>query len=191
LEINRFDNVRGVIAMEDVVEGRFIVIVPNTFTNDFGSEADLVGARTPDTADEGKRARYVITWPVSNGQTPIYQPTPSFPFALRQGGWDQAVQTPFDTKVYLTYPGYTEGETIPSGNMALAFTEGTFTIPSGGYVYSSNIIVQGAALVVCDATSDGAPAAGKLKYSATMAFGVIGFTEKYDAATGKLTVRVE
>jgi len=75
--------------------------------------------------------------------------------------------------------------------MALAFTEGTFTIPSGGYVYSSNIIVQGAALVVCDATSDGAPAAGKLKYSATMAFGVIGFTEKYDAATGKLTVRVE
>jgi hypothetical protein len=191
MEINRFEQVRGAVAMEDTVEGLFVVVVPNTFSVDFGSQEDLVGVRVPATTEEGKRARYIITWPVSNGQTPIYQPTPSYAFSMRAGGWDQATNIPFDTKVRLTYPGYQEEEVIPSGNMALAFTEGTFTIPSGGYVYDTNIIKTGAALVVCNTADDTAALAGKLKYTASLAVGVIGFTEGYDSATGKLTVRVE
>jgi hypothetical protein len=191
MEINRFEQVRGAVAQADTVEGRFVVVVPNVWSVDFGSEEDLVGARVPATAEEGKRARYIATWPVSNGQTPIYQPTPSYAFSMRAGGWDQAGNVPFDAKVRLTYPGYQDGETIPSGNQMLLFTEGTFTIPSGGYVYDANIIVQGAALVVADTQSDTAALAGKLKYTASLAVGVVGFTESYDSTTGKLTVRIE
>jgi len=73
----------------------------------------------------------------------------------------------------------------------LGYTEGTFTFPSGAYVDSANIKVPGAAIIVADTASDGAGSAGKPKYTASMAAGVIGFTETYDSATGRLTIRVE
>jgi hypothetical protein len=92
--------------------------------------------------------------------------------------------------MYLTHPGNQEGLTIPSGASALAYTDGTFTLPSGSYIYSSNIIVPGAALIVAN-TSDDTTDAGKLKYTASMAAGVVGVTERYDSATGKLTVRIK
>lgn len=187
MEINGFDKVRGAVAMADTVEGRFVVVVPNTFSENFGSEEDLVGVRVPATSDEALRAKYIITWPVFNGQTPIYQPTPHYAWGMRSGAFEQAGNVPFSAKVYLTYPGYVDGETIPSGNLALAFTEGTFTLPSGCYVYSANIIKIGAALVVEYSGAD----AGKVKYNSSMAVGVIGFTESYDSTTGRLTVRVD
>lgn len=185
MEINDFEKVKGVVTTEDIVEGRFVVLGEHTETYDFGSRTDLLGAKVPTTAEEASRAKYIITWPVSNSQTPMYQPTPSYPFSLRQG-FGGAANVPFTSKVYLTYPGYMDGETIPSGNLALAFTEGVFTLPSGAYVYGADIIKKGAALVV-DYGSD----KGKVKYTATLAVGVVGFTESYDSATGKLTVRVE
>jgi hypothetical protein len=190
MEINDFEKVKGVVTTEDIVEGRFVVLGgAHSETYGFGSREDLQGAKVPHTAEEGLRAKYIITWPVSNGQTPIYEPTPSYPFSLRQG-FGGAANVPFDAKVYLTYPGYTDGETIPSGSLALAFTEGTFTIPSGSYIYGANIIVPGAALVVCTVDGD-TTNAGKVKYAAALAVGVIGFTESWDETTGKLTVRVE
>lgn len=188
MEINRFDKVQGVVVTEDIVEGRFVVLGTHSETHDFGSREDLLGAKVPTSDEEAKRARYIVTWPVSNvpaGQ-PIYQPTPSYSFSLRQG-FGSAANVPFDAKVYLTYPGYTDGATIPSGNLALAFTEGVFTIPSGGYIYSADVIVKGAALIVEYSGAD----AGKPKYTASLAVGVIGFTENYDSSTGALTVRVE
>jgi hypothetical protein len=191
MEINRFDKVQGVVTTEDIVEGRFVVLGQHSETHDFGSREDLLGAKKPHTTEDGKRAKYIITWPVSNGQTPIYQPLPSYDFSLRQGFGDDA-NVPFDAKVYLTYPGYTDGATIPSGSLALAFTEGVFTLPSGSFIYGADIIKKGAALVVCTEDDDGgASYAGKLKYAAALAVGVIGFTESFDASTFKLTVRVE
>jgi hypothetical protein len=187
MEINRFDKVQGVVTKEAIVEGRFVTLGEHTETHGFGSREDLLGAKVPTTADEAARAKYVVTWPVSNGPVPFYEPTPSYDWSLRAGGFDQAANVPFDARVYLTYPGYTDGATIPSGNLALAFTEGVFTIPSGGFVYDADIIKPGAALVVGYSGGE----EGKLKYTAALAVGVVGFTEEFDSTSFKLRVRVE
>jgi hypothetical protein len=92
--------------------------------------------------------------------------------------------------MWLTHPGNQHSQTIPSGYRALAYTEGTFTIPSGQYIWNTDLQVPGAAFIVANATDDGADA-GKPKYTATMAVGVIGFVEDYDSDTGDLTIRVE
>lgn len=188
MEINEFEDVLGVMPVEDVVEGRFVLFTSHSFSSDFGSDTDLPGVKLPDTAEEAKRARYCLTWKVDNRQTPIYA-VPSFAFAER-GGWNQAANAPFSTTVYLTHPGNQESLTIPSGTSALAYTEGTFTIPSGQYVYSADIIVPGAAIIVADTASDSAGDAGKPKYTASAAVGVIGETRRYDSVTGALTIRV-
>jgi hypothetical protein len=93
--------------------------------------------------------------------------------------------------MWLTHPGNQESQTVPSGYKALAFTDGTFTIPSGQYVYNANLEVPGAALMVCDTASDGVGDAGKLKYQATLALGYVGTVRSYDDATGALTVDIE
>lgn len=190
MEINRFEDVLGVIPVADTPEGRFVALTSHTFSVDFGSQTDLPGAHVPQTAEEAKRAKYCLTWAVDNRQFPLMSPMPSYTFAMR-GGWDQSQSIPFSTTVYLTHPGNQEGLTIPSGTPSLAYTEGTFTLPSGAYIYNANIIVPGAAIVIADVASDGAPDAGKPKYTATFAAGVIGVTERYDSTTGALTIRVE
>ena len=190
MEINRFEDVLGVVPTADVVEGRMVVLTSHSHTYDFGSNEDLAGAKVPATAEEAKRAKYIITWKVDNRPTPIFMPTPSYDWALREG-WDQTDNAPFDTTVHLTYPGNKEGLTIPSGTPSLAFTEGTFTVPSGAYISDANIVVPGAALIVADTATDGAGNAGKLKYTASFAAGVIGVVERYDSATGRLTFRIE
>lgn len=183
-------DVLGVVATADTVEGRFVLLTSHSFSEDFGSLTDLPGAKVPATAEEAKRAIYCLTWKVDNRATPLLEPMPSYDFAER-GGFGETGNAPFSATVYLTHPGNQEGLTIPSGASALAYTKGTFTLPSGSYIYSSNIIVPGAALIVADTATDGAGSAGKPKYTATMAAGVIGVTERYDSTTGKLTVRVE
>lgn len=187
MEINDLDRAVGCVTTEDIVEGRFVLFVDHSWSHDFGSREDLVGVKLPDTADEAAKAKYILTWPVSNEQTPLYVPTPTIAWSLRQGGWDKAANTPFDAKVFLTYPGYTDGETIPSGSLAVAHTDGIYTLPLGAYVADANIIVPGAAIVV---STDGADA-GKPTYTAAEAVGVIGHTERYDSVTGALTVRLD
>lgn len=190
MEINRFEDVIGVVTQADTVEGRFVVLVSNTMGGAFiNVDADLPGARVPATAEEAKRAKFCLTWAVDNRQAPLVN-YPSTTWDLR-GGWVNSTQGPLSTTMWLSHPGNQEGQTIPSGYKSLAYTEGTFTLPSGAYVDSSNIKVPGAAIIVADTASDGAGSAGKPKYTATMAAGVIGFTEAYDSATGRLTIRVE
>jgi len=191
MEINNFADVFGVIPSEDIVEGRFVLLTSHSFSHDFGSNEDLAGVKLPDTADEAKRCKYILTWAVDNRQPPYYTPQPSLSWSLRYGGFDQDANVPFDANVRMTYPGYQDSQTIPSGVPSLAYTEGTFTVPSGDYVYSSNIIVPGAAIIIADADSDSAEQAGMPKYSSTVDFGVIGYTERYDSTTGALTIRVE
>jgi hypothetical protein len=191
MEINRFEDVLGVVPTADVVEGRFVVLTSNPFSYDFGSRADLPGAKVPATAEEGKRAKFCITFAVDNRPTPIMEPMPAYDFALRGGGFDQAANAPFSATVYLTHPGNQEGLTIPSGQPAIAYTEATVTLPSGAYVYSSDIIVPGCAIRIGDTASDTAASAGKPIAQTTLALGYIGFTERYDSTTGRLTIRIE
>lgn len=190
MEINHFNDVLGVVLTENITEGRFVLLTSHSFSEDFGSLEDLPGVKLPDTAEEAKRAAYVLTWKVDNRPTPILESVPSYAFAER-GGFAETANAPFSATVYLTHPGNQEGLVIPSGVSALAYTAGVFTVPSGSYVYSADIIVPGAALIVADTASDDAATAGKLKYTASMAAGVVGVTERYDSATGKLTVRIK
>lgn len=191
MEINRFEDVIGVIPQENIVEGRFVVLTTNVHSGAFVNlNEELPGARVPADAEEAKRAKFCITWAVENRPAPIVDwPSATFDF---RGGWVNAPQGPHTgLTMWMTPPGNQEGMTIPSGYKALGYTEGTFTLPSGHFVDSADIKVPGAAIIIADTASDGAGEAGKPKYTASMAAGVIGFTETFDPATYRLTIRVE
>ncbi len=187
MEINQFDEVIGVVPVNgSIVEGRFVVLVPQSVSHDFGSYADLPGARIPATADEAAKATKVITFAVDNAPTPFYVPNPAYAFALR-GGFDQAANVPFSATVYATHMGNQEGLTLISGLPALAYGDGTFTIPSGAFVDSAGIRNPGAAIVVEYSGAD----AGKPKYAAAEAVGVVGHTRAFDLTAFSLTIDVE
>ncbi|MCJ7720856.1 hypothetical protein MUO98_00400, partial [Candidatus Bathyarchaeota archaeon] len=180
MEINRFEDVIGVQLQAATVEGRFVVLVANTLGGTImNTNEDLPGARIPATAEEAKRAKFCVTWAVDNRSTPIVDyPSTTYDF---RGGWVNSTAGELTGQtMWLTHPGNQESGTIPSGYEALGYTEGTFTIPSGQYIYDANIIVPGAAIIVANTATDTAAEAGKPKYAAAMAVGVIGFTETYD-----------
>lgn len=187
MEINAFENVIGVVPTADTVEGRFVVLTSHSHSIDFGSQTDLPGAKIPATAEEAKRAKFVLTWAVDNRPVPIIQSYPTMDFALR-GGFDQTANAPFSATVHLTHPGNKEGLTIPSGVNALAFSEGTFTVPSGCYIYNAGLINPGASLIIANTATDTTDA-GKLKYASAEVVGVLFETYSYDSSTGSLTVR--
>jgi hypothetical protein len=190
MEINRFSEVVGVIPTEDITEGRFVLQTPHTFTHDFGSREDVPGVKLPDTADEAKKAIYCLTWSPDNQAVPFYETMPQMDWAER-GGWSLGTNMPLSATIYMTHHSSgPECQTIPSGTPCLGYTDGVFTLPSGCYVYSADIIKPGASLMVCDTASDGAPSAGKLKYSATVEVGTVGTTWEYDSDSGKLTVLI-
>jgi len=192
MEINKFTDIMGVVTTEDIPEGRMVLMTPNTVPaggHNFGSRTDLPGVKLPADSTEAAKAKFCITWPVNNATAhdPItmFIPQPSFDWTMRQGGWDQARNVPFTSKVYLSYPGHWNGETIPSGWLALAFDRGVFTVPSGHFVYSADL-VTGAPLEVLNTGDDGATEAGKLAYHAS---GTIAVVERYDTDENKLTFR--
>lgn len=186
MQINKYSDIIGVLTIEDMAEGRFVTITETPSSDELtGPLTDLPGVKLPATAEEAARAVYIITWPVDRREPPIIN-WPHDAYALRQG-FDQAASTPITGKtIYITYPGYQDGVTIPSGNQALAFGGGVYTLPSGAYVDSSNIRVRGAAVTAANTADDGAGEAGKPKYSAS---NVIGYVERYNTTTKELTVR--
>lgn len=190
MEINRFENVKGVRVIEDIVEGRFVVLTSHGLGGTIMNvDADVPGAKLPDTAEEAKRARYCLTFAVDNRPAPIVDwPQTAFDF---RGGFVNASAGPLTgLKMWLTHPGNQVSQTVPSGYKALAFTDGDFTIPSGQYIYDANLETPGAAVMIADAASDGAADAGKPKYQANLTLGYIGFVQDYDEATGDLTITV-
>jgi hypothetical protein len=176
----------GVIASENITEGRMVLLTSHSFDNDFGSNTDLPAVKLPDTSAEAIRARYCITFAVDNRPTPFVETIPSMAYALR-GGFDQASNVPFSATVYLTHKANQEGLTIPSGTQALAFGEGIYTVPSGCYVYNASLTAPGAPLAVADTNSDSAEDAGKLKYSAT---NPVAEVIRYNSTDGKLTFKI-
>jgi hypothetical protein len=188
MEINHYgDTILGVVLTENIVEGRMVLLTSHSFDEDYGSLVDLPGVKLPDNTDEATRARYILTWAQDNRSLPIYQPQPHFDNALRYG-FDQAANAPFSPdEVYITHPGVQEGLTIPSGVSAVAFGEGIYTVPSGGYVYSAEVEIPGMPLAVCDANTDGATSAGKLHYQTTT---TVAEVVKFDSSTSKLTFKI-
>lgn len=187
MEINLFEQVVGAVAQEDIVDGRFCILTANAAGGTFMNvDADLPGVRVPTTAEEATRAKFCVTFAVDNRPAPIVNyPQTVFDF---RGGFVNATAGPLTgLTMWLTHPGNQQSQTIPSGYKALAFTEATVTIPSGQYVYSSNLETPGAAIIIEYSGAD----AGKPKYTATNAVGVIGFVQTYDDATGALTIRIE
>lgn len=163
MEIRRYQDIKGVVLAEAIVEGRMVILTNHSFDHDFGSRTDLPAVRLPNDATEAARARYCLTFAVDNAQPPIYQPYPAFSYALRQG-FDQSSNVPFSATVHLTQPGLKEGQTVPSGALGLAFGEGVYTVPSGAFVYNAAMLVPGTFLIVGNEADHGADA-GKLRYS--------------------------
>lgn len=188
MEINRFEEVFGVVTQADIVEGRFVVLGDNASEPTATDNPDLPGASVPATEELAKRAKYVLTWAVNNQPAPIveYPAAPAFDF---RGGWVNATSGPLTPKMWLTHPGNQESQTITSGIKALAYTEGVFTIPSGQYIDNAALHTPGAAFIIANTADDGADA-GKPKYTATVAIGYVGVVHAYDSTTGALTVRV-
>ncbi|NMC34387.1 MAG: hypothetical protein GYA36_18335 [Veillonellaceae bacterium] len=188
MKINLYKEIVGVMPIADVVEGRFGLLTSHSFSSNFGSDTDLPGFKVPATAEEAKRARFVITWSVDNREYPMIRPLPYSQFQLRQGFGNDATGTPFAGTMYLTNPSMTEGLTIPSGTKSLAFGHGVFTVPSGCYIDSDDIKIVGNPVIVAN-TAEDTTDAGKLKYQSTMDERVVGTVEHYDTSTGALQVR--
>jgi hypothetical protein len=185
MEIRKYVDIEGVVATEDIVEGRMVLFTSHSWSPDFGSWGDLKGVKLPDTSAESARAFYVLGFALDNSLLPIYQPTPSLSWATRMG-FESAANVPFTAKVYLTHPANMVGQTVPSGTLALAFAGGVFTVPSGAYLYNANLATPGTFLVVANTADDSADDAGKLKYSASAGVAIV---ERYNATTKELTFR--
>jgi len=190
MEINKYTDIIGVVATENITEGRMVLLTSHSYNYDFGSKTDLPGVKLPATAAEALKAKYIVTWPVNNsnaeGQIKMFVPQPSMSYSLRRGGWDQAVNVPFSATAYLTWPGNQNNVTIPSGYQALAFDRGVFTVPSGQFVYNASMLVPGSNLEVLNTADDTAAFAGMLAYNAS---GTIGVVERFDTSTWSLTFR--
>lgn len=176
----------GAVATEDIVEGRMCIIVEHSQNHNYGSRQDLVGCRVPATSDEAKEALYLAAFSVVKQEPPIYVDYPANPSNLRQG-FSGNSNLPFNADVYTTPPSMLQGQTIASGSLVALHAGGTYTVTSGNYVYSANL-VPGARLNVCDTASDGASAAGKLEYNAT-AGGGIATVVHHDTTKRELTFR--
>lgn len=183
-----YRDILSVITTDAVVEGRFGLLTTHVESYGFGSREDLPGWKIPATAEEAKRARFLVAWAVDNRPTPILSTVPSTTFNTRRG-YGSAANAPFSATVYLTQPNHQEGLTIPSGIPALAFNGGTFTLASGEYIDSADIRVIGAMVVVAN-TAEDTTDAGKLKYQSTMDERVVGVVREYVSSDASLTVRL-
>jgi hypothetical protein len=187
MEINNTEGeILGVMTSTTVVEGLMVFLGPKAASADFGSNTDLATVRAPLSADEAKKSRYIVTWPQTLQKPPFYNSLPSYSFAQR-GGFDQAVNVPFNADVWMTYPGMQNGKTIPSGTGALAFGEGTYTVPSGSFIDSAGIKVAGTPLSV---NYTGATA-GKLQAEASFSSDVcVATVVEFDTSTYALTFKI-
>lgn len=187
MEINKYRDITGVVTKEAIVEGRMVLLINHSQSIDFGSQTDLPGVKLPDDSTEAAMAHFVIAFAVDNTQPPLYKPMPSLGTFATRYGFESASNMPFNADVTMVPDSNTIGRTIPSGALALAFGPGTFTVPSGAFVYAADLEVPGTWLTVANTADDGAADAGKLKYSASATPMQV---ERYDSTNNKLTFRI-
>jgi hypothetical protein len=149
MEIRKYEDIHGLTAAQDIVEGRFVII------NSDGKAA------LPNGGSEV--AHLLAGHPVSNINPPFYLPNPTYTFGLRKT-FEQAPNVPFATTVHLTNLSMTESPTIPSGSGILLFDGGVFTLPSGQWVYSAGVVPGVELEVVNSGATAGKP---QLKSSGT------------------------
>ena len=189
IEINKHSDFIGVVTKQAIVEGRMVILTTGGASHDFGSRTDLPGIRLPATAAEAALAKYVAIFAQDNRSLPILQPTPSYDFNLRSGWGGGANNVPISgSTIYLTHPGNMVGQTIPSGQLAVAAGGGVFTVASGNYVWSEDLETPGVYLEALNLADDGATDAGKLNYIATLA-GSVAIVERFNTTTGALQFR--
>jgi hypothetical protein len=178
MKINDYEFAIGVVTTQAIPEGRMVLLTSHSEDLGFGSGQDLPGVKLPTSATEAAKAKYVITFAQDSRQFPAFA-APSMEWALRYG-FDKTDNTPFSATVYATNPSVQEGLTIPEGSLAVAFSEGVFTVPSGAFIYSSSL-VPGAGLTVNYTGAD----AGKLQYGTSNLV-----AEVITADTTKLTFKL-
>jgi hypothetical protein len=189
MEINKQSDVTGVVTTEDITEGRMVLFTSHPgYNSDLtGRLEDVPGVKLPDDASEASEAKYVLTWPVDNRETPIVY-WPSYSYGLRQT-FDRDTNAPVTGKtIYLTYPGYQESVTIPSGHQALAMGGGVYTVPSGQYIYDASMQTPGTSLYAADASNESEANAGKLTVTQN-GKDAVAVTERFDSDTYALTFR--
>lgn len=131
MEVNKFTDILGKVVDNDIYEGRMVYLT---------AVADTVGL--PTSAAQAALARYLVAHPVDNFPYPKMMTLPTYSFALRSGGFDQAANVPWQTYVKLHDPSLSdEPEVIPSGTGARVYDEGEFTVTSGNWVYSAGTAV--------------------------------------------------
>lgn len=148
MEVRRFHTSHGATCMALTVEGRLVVRVSNqasvgagygiggaTF---FGDQLQS-GIRVPESQAEANRARFIVAFPVPNHLPPHYLPLPAYAWALRQG-FDRTGNLPMTPDIHMVWPGQKESQYIPSGWNVICYEGGTFTVPSGQWVYDSAIL---------------------------------------------------
>jgi len=198
MEIRKYLDIVGVVCTEAIQEGRMVRLTARGTAGlvNFGGGDDLPGVEYPNTEAEANQATYCVTWPVYNqnfeGGIRMVVPQPGQDdelFALRRGfGGSGSDTPPLDpTAVYLTYPGHTNGVTIPMGNQALAFARGVFKVFSGQYLYQPLMEQVGQALSVANSDDDGGDA-GKLQVQSGSET-VIAYVEHFDGSDSSLTFR--
>lgn len=198
MEIRKYTDIVGAVVVEDIVEGRMVLLTAvgaaatgQPGSDLFGSRSDLPGLKLPETEAEADLAKFTVTWQVSNsvaeGEIKLFITQPSFDFALRQG-FDLPANVPFNANVHLTYPGNQDSVTIPSGFQALAFDKGVFRVPSGQFIYSAAIELTGAQLSVANTADDGAGESGKLQVQSG-GEAVVAVTEQFRNSDASLTFR--
>jgi hypothetical protein len=187
VEINKFSDIIGVVATQNIPEGRMVLLTTHSFNYNFGSKTDLMGVKLPADSTEGGKARYVAVFAQDNRSLPIYQPMPFYTFNLRKGWGRGSDNVPITgSTIYLTHPGNMKGQTIPSGSVMSAHGGGVYTVPSGAFIYSSEVQTPGTYLVSANTADDGGTETGKLKYSASATSIVV---ERYNSTTKELTFR--
>ncbi len=187
VEINKYTDVRPVLATEAIPEGRMVLITTHSESIDFGSWEDLVGIKLPDNATEAREARWVALFAVDNRSIPIYEPYPVLGQGTQRRGWSADQNVPFDAAVHLTPPGNKKFGTIIANTPALAYGQGEFTIYSGGFVANASL-VAGVFVEALNAADDTAAEAGKLGFTTTKA-DAVGTVISYDSTALELVIR--
>jgi len=175
----------GAVAVGDIPEGRMCIIVDHSQSETYGSREDLVGAQVPATANQALEALYVAAFTVTKQKPPIYD---SFPAGgTLRGGFSDATNLPFEADVYTTAPSMLQGRTISSGSLVALHAGGTYTVTSGQYIFSANL-VPGARMEALNTADDGAASAGMLSYINTAAGGLATVIH-HDQTNRELTFR--
>jgi len=188
VELNKINDIIGGVAQQPIPEGRMVLMTTNSKTHNFGGWTDLPGARLPINSAEAAEAKYIAVFAQTSLPTPLFPSLPNYTYQLRDGwgtGADNA--TPIASQsIYLAHPNSMVGQTIPSGDRMALHAGGTYTVPSGSFIYSDAITIPGALLAVLNVADDGAGSAGKLAQNAA---GTIGVVERYNRTDEELTFR--